>query len=567
MIKHVLLFVLAFAFSAAAFAQVTQLAFPPLRSVGMGAGHINGLATDAAGHVFTAQNNNFYDAINPDTSLSLIQKYTANGNLLWACRVFLHDSSSTARSLDVAADAAGNSYLYGAYSGDSVQLVGGPLLPDSAGNDFFVAKYRSSGALLWVRPFHASTNTRGGRIVADPAGNFVITGTGITAGQYAFGNGVSLTINQAPGSAFNNFIVKFSAGGDALWAEYLFGLLEDVEMSPTGEVFLSGRVSPQTLPLIVGTTTFPQTHQRLFLVKLNPSGALAWTKTPDTSGGWLHRITIGADGAIFALASQMGGLTINGISVPSGPLNASQIFVTKFLSTGQLEWARPFMLDSVNYGFIPGDITADSSGNILVTLSPQMPISGPAVPYNHEAQLYLCKLDQNGNLIWNISGGSRYQDHVTELAMGKQNSCYLAFRTNEIIAPVHNNQIIFGGLPVTTINDSIEDWDDSFSRVFKIDLGPDTPLVSLLPNMQETHVQVYPNPNRGKFMIRLQGVNQGAVLAELRNVLGQIVWQQKIASESGIVQREVSISNLSKGIYYLQLSVGSEIGVQKVVIE
>ena len=92
-------------------------------------------------------------------------------------------------------------------------------------------------------------------------------------------------------------------------------------------------------------------------------------------------------------------------------------------------------------------------------------------------------------------------------------------------------------------------------------------LVSGVAGVNKPQLQVYPNPNKGSFMVQLQNMREQNVRAELRNVLGQTVWQQNLVAENGNVQQQIKTSNLSKGIYYLQVNTGKGTAVQKVVIE
>lgn len=58
-------------------------------------------------------------------------------------------------------------------------------------------------------------------------------------------------------------------------------------------------------------------------------------------------------------------------------------------------------------------------------------------------------------------------------------------------------------------------------------------------------VNIWPNPNRGQFQIRVQG-NTGPVLVQIMNIVGQISHQYELNS-----QASVTVNNLSKGTYIL----------------
>lgn len=56
-------------------------------------------------------------------------------------------------------------------------------------------------------------------------------------------------------------------------------------------------------------------------------------------------------------------------------------------------------------------------------------------------------------------------------------------------------------------------------------------------------VNIWPNPNRGQFQLRVQG-NTGAVLVQITNILGQVMHQYELVS-----QGTVYVNDLSKGTY------------------
>lgn len=60
-------------------------------------------------------------------------------------------------------------------------------------------------------------------------------------------------------------------------------------------------------------------------------------------------------------------------------------------------------------------------------------------------------------------------------------------------------------------------------------------------------IKIYPNPNTGSFILESKELNSQLIIL---NPLGQKVLEQKITS----IKTDIDLSNLSKGIYYLQLS-------------
>ncbi len=66
-------------------------------------------------------------------------------------------------------------------------------------------------------------------------------------------------------------------------------------------------------------------------------------------------------------------------------------------------------------------------------------------------------------------------------------------------------------------------------------------------------VEVYPNPNSGKFNVNLDLVGGQDVQLALTNTLGQIVYRKDLGRVGGHVETELNIEGLVPGIYYLRI--------------
>ncbi len=111
---------------------------------------------------------------------SYISKFDSNGNLLWAKQVIgtLPDSNHFNNdSHSVATDDSGNVFIAGGFSDTAV--FGSLNLYSPGTTNVFLAKYNSSGTLLWAKQSVAPLNTSNGTansVTVDPEGNPYITG-------------------------------------------------------------------------------------------------------------------------------------------------------------------------------------------------------------------------------------------------------------------------------------------------------------------------------------------------------------------------------------------------------
>ena len=75
---------------------------------------------------------------------------------------------------------------------------------------------------------------------------------------------------------------------------------------------------------------------------------------------------------------------------------------------------------------------------------------------------------------------------------------------------------------------------------------------------------VYPNPSTGRFNLDLSAVNED-VLVSIVDMQGQILETYKHSAEHIIL--EVNLSELSQGIYLVQLATQNGLITKKVIIE
>lgn len=251
-----------------------------------------------------------------------VAKYGTNGILLWvkhASNDGINPSFANGSSISV--DGAGNSYATGDFYGT---VTFGPgegnqtILTSGTGFDqrrnLFVAKYDSSGTLLWARQDGgAEAFIEDPGISVDSAGNSHVTGS--FSGNATFGPG---------------------------------------ELNET-------------------TLTSVSVQQDIFVVKYNTSGALVWAKQASGPGND-YGLAISVDGA--GNSHVTGGFEVS-VTFGSGDPNettltnavpvvggASDIFVAKYASNGTLLWAKQASGPKVEAG---RGIGVDNLGNSYVT--------------------------------------------------------------------------------------------------------------------------------------------------------------------------------------------------------
>lgn len=84
--------------------------------------------------------------------------------------------------------------------------------------------------------------------------------------------------------------------------------------------------------------------------------------------------------------------------------------------------------------------------------------------------------------------------------------------------------------------------------------------------MHDISLSVYPNPNNGLFTIKINSESQKRVNIKVFSNIGSLVAQDQI-DVNGTIQKDIDLSHLSKGIYYLRLQTSDDVVMRKVIIQ
>ena len=77
---------------------------------------------------------------------------------------------------------------------------------------------------------------------------------------------------------------------------------------------------------------------------------------------------------------------------------------------------------------------------------------------------------------------------------------------------------------------------------------------------------VYPNPNQGNFNVTFNVASKATYKLELKNTLGQIVYQETLTDFSGNYSKQMDVSQFGKGIYLISLTNPNINTIKKVVV-
>ncbi|MBX2979635.1 MAG: T9SS type A sorting domain-containing protein [Flavobacteriales bacterium] len=84
---------------------------------------------------------------------------------------------------------------------------------------------------------------------------------------------------------------------------------------------------------------------------------------------------------------------------------------------------------------------------------------------------------------------------------------------------------------------------------------------------EDNGVSVLPNPNNGQFTFTFNNLDAVDTTVELVNSLGQIVFTDQVTALKGTYRRDMNVSGMGAGAYFLKIRRGEDTSVTKVVVQ
>ena len=304
-----------------------------------------------------------------------IAKNDKDGNLIWATQI---GGAADQEIFDVALDNSGNicviGYLHYSTNFYSTNNTSTTFSPTGNFYNIFIAKYNSSGVLIWKTASGSSGNynCRGNGINFDNDGNVVATG--YFEGTVAFD---AIALNSVANSS-DIFIAKINGTtGAYMWVQadggtnsYEWG--SEIVCDNLNNIYVFGAYS--------GTATFG-TNANLtsrgsfdfFLSKYNTNGGFGWVQTAggtseDYPGGVAYS---SATNSIFICGSYKNTLSFGiGLGTNSltsvGDIGYDNGFLAKYDTNGNILWSAK-QGSAGSYTSFTNDIAIDGSGNPYIT--------------------------------------------------------------------------------------------------------------------------------------------------------------------------------------------------------
>lgn len=271
-------------------------------------------------------------------------------------------------SYSVATDAAGNVIITGEFYGSPISF-GDYDLTNVAYSDVFVAKYSSTGTVLWAISAGGMLYESGTGIATDADGNIYVTGS-FNSPTINFGSTVINNSNSG-NDTYDGFLAKYNSAGELQWVFGAGGANDDfakgIAVDGEGNVFVTGSFNSSSLTIgdIVLMNTDPTGEtEDIFIVKVNSSGDAMWAnKEGGIEKDFGTAIACDREGNSF-ITGYFNSSAISFGTFPVVNTGNWDLFLAKYNPDGDALWARGAVGTYVDRGT---GITTDTSGNVCIT--------------------------------------------------------------------------------------------------------------------------------------------------------------------------------------------------------
>lgn len=533
-----------------------------------GTGNESGVcvATDASGNVFmagiTMSNgmafNGFQNTFGGGNVDAYLVKFSPSGARLWATYYGGPGNEMTffGGKIGLATDTSGNVYLAGlSDSQTGIASTGSFQSTNGGGMDAYLVKFDAAGNRIWATYYGGASADVGYAVTVDVAQNVYLGGVTGSAGMAS--NGFQNTMNGT-GDAF---LAKFDPAGNRIWATYYGGPANEEGLSVVtdadGNVYLAGSTF-STSGIASGgfQNFFGGGGFDAFLVKFDSTGARAWATYYGGTGDEMYpysgdiEVTCDESGYIYlcGMTSSTTGIATSGGHQNTHGGGQYDVFLVKFDYSGNRSWAT-------YYGGTGDDkayhVAVDTAGNVFLaartTSAAAIASGGFQTTYGNNEDACLVKFNSIGfRLCATYYGGFDYDD-CDGMAIDNAGNAYMSGGTANMSGMTSGGfQNLFGG-----------GSSDAFLVKFTSCNNP----LQTEEIISTNDIIIYPNPSNGKFIIEETNFENGII--EIFDMFGQLIY-----SESNFNQRkEIDISGVAKGIYFVRVSGGTMNYTRKIVVE
>jgi hypothetical protein len=305
----------------------------------------------------------------------------------------------------VAYDPATNDVILGGYIDGNVTFAGCGLVNGNMDDALFLAKFDASGNCLWANAWGDGASTK--QLVTDASGNIYVTGQlhGATTQVTNLGGACG---NLSPtGTEPSILVAKFTPSGSCLWSKSFgeatwFQFANQGVLDSADNLIIANEFAGTT-DFGGGPLTSPGGAFDVYVAKFDTNGNYLWASNyGDSDFQGANSVAVDSANDIIVV-----GYEASTIDFGCGTLTSAggdDAFVAKLGPTGTCLWSKRF--GDAQYQEADG-VVVDGAGNIYVVgeFAGTINLGGDTLTSLGSDDIFLAKLDPNGNHLWSESFG------------------------------------------------------------------------------------------------------------------------------------------------------------------
>ncbi|MCB0706269.1 MAG: SBBP repeat-containing protein, partial [Saprospiraceae bacterium] len=470
-----------------------------------------------------------------------IQKLSSEGNLIWVKSI---GGISYQKGNSIAVDGSNSVYSTGVYTGmtDFDPNAGTSYL--MGGENIFTQKLDGSGNLIWVKGSGGLSHDEGTSITVDDFGNVYSTGFfSITAVFDPNDDAFDLT---SAGSK-DIFVQKLDSDGNIIWVRGMGGPNSDIGNSIAiddfGNVYSTGYFSTISDFDPSEGNSFLLTsngYWDIFVQKLDSEGELVWALGfGDTGDDVGNSIAVDNTGNIYITGRFNGTVDFDpGDDTFFLVSEGEDIFIQKLDPNGNLVWAKRIGGANNDIGY---SITTDGENNIYTTghFSGTVDFDPNAETYYLDGEgedIFIQKMDSDGNFIWARKIGGSGSGEGLSIQVDEINNVYITGYFTGTLDFDPNENVV-----------NFTSTDGGLDDIFILKLTEESNVGS--SNIPQSKIKLYPNPNSGQFNLEIPEV--------VENTRFEIVDNLGLKVYEGFLNKSIStidLSGLPNGVYHITVT-------------
>ncbi len=484
-----------------------------------------------------------------------IAKFDSTGDVIWAKSAGGSDHDNAYK---IAIDTHGNSYITGGFGSDSISFDNYTFHNVSSGStNFFIAKYDSSGNVLWAA---SSIGGTGIAVASDSNQNCYVTG-GMSS-QMIFGID---TIHNA--GSTDVFTVCYDNNGNVVWAKQAGGTDNDrsngIAADENGNCYVNGYFGSATAAFdtIVLTNAGGNCSGSpcfdYFIVKYNAAGKAVWANSGGGSGSHDNGVCISADasgaysaGYFSSDSIVFGNITLMNSGNCSG-ITCSDIFIARYDTSGNVVWANSATGSNTENAV---DIEHDTNGNCFLAgifKSDSLLFDSTLLinSSSNKEDIYVASYNANGDLMWAKAAGGKDIDVAIGIGIDMDGAVYVGgwFYSDSILFDNH-----------VLINDS-----SGLSDIFLAKLIPPMITTQFISTVPENYILIYPNPAQDYLILdKLNSLKKYSIL--ITNIEGKIIFTTSVTGKKNI---RINTKDFKNGIYTIRIQTTEGIETKKLIVD